>query len=614
MCGIAGIVYRDGSRAPDRVGLQRMSQSMAHRGPDGNGLFVQPGVGLAHTRLSIIDLGGGAQPMSVLGGTVTITFNGEIYNYKELRQDLIKSGHRFRTESDTEVILRLYLSVGEDFVSELNGMFAFAIWDSRDRKLVVARDRLGEKPLYYSIGGNGMLFASEIKAIKSYDDSSYTLCPRALDDYLAYGYVPEPRSIYQEIAKLPPATIGVWSAGEFRTKEYWTCNGDIVEYSRQDAAEEFEALLLDSMRLRLRSDVPVGAFLSGGMDSSIIAWAASSVYPDQLNTYTIGFAEASHDESADAEFTAKALGTRHTTRHVDGISLDHLPELVRQYDEPFADPSTVPTFLVTREASRDLKVCLSGDAGDELFGGYPQYLWEPLERTFGRLPVGIRRALLGVPLALLPEHVKGIGWLKRLRCSGAERFQRKIGIFPPEVRERLTPVEQREYIDYQATILHEYFELEPDEIRARQIADRETWLSGDILVKVDRSSMAHSLEVRTPFLDHRIVEFAHRLPQALKINGAEQKVLLREVARNVLPSEVLDRPKKGFGMPLRDWFRGKYRSFVEDRLISKDCALRGLLDVEGVRQVVEAHTRGQRDFSDQIWALLWLEEWARNES
>ena len=612
MCGIVGFVYTADSQSPGRESLERMVGALRHRGPDGNGILEMPGVGLGHARLSIIDIDGGAQPMTILNGKIAITFNGEIYNYKELRAELERRGHRFVSQSDTEVILRMYEEYGEKCLTHMNGMFAFAIWDERDRSLLVARDRMGEKPLYYTSTGGRLAFGSELKALRECSGVSFTTCESALDDYLAYGYVPEPRSIFKEVKKLEPAGFAVWKDGHLRVGSYWNTDSCVRSESSQDVLEQFEELLLDSMRIRLRSDVPVGAFLSGGIDSTIIAWAACKEYPEQLSTYTIGFEEGSHDESADAEFTAKFLGTRHTTRRVDGVSLDILPKLVRQYDEPFADPSAVPTYYVTREASRDLKVCLSGDGGDELFGGYPQYLWEPFERGFGALPRVVRRAFLKVPVALLPMHAKGHGWLQRLMADGAVRYQQKIGVFSSSERHALFRESYSSIVDDDAHILKEYFNTTSDPMQSRQLADRNTYLPGDILAKVDRSSMAHSLEVRTPFLDHRIVEFAHTLPQHWKIANGEQKVLLRQFIRKHVPAEILNRGKKGFGLPLRDWFRGEYREFVGDRLLSRDSKLFDYLDVNTVRNIVHAHDKGVRDFSDRIWTLIWLDEWFRS--
>lgn len=611
MCGIAGFALADGIADPGEAALRRMVQTLGHRGPDGSGAWTQPRVGLGHARLSIIDIQGGAQPMQIANGALTISFNGEIYNYKELARELTERGHRFESRSDTEVILRMYEEYGEEFVSRLNGMFAFAIWDARDRTVLLARDRMGEKPLYYSDGNGQLLFASELKALRAFPGLELTVCEYALDDYLAYGYVPEPRSIYRQVRKLLPAHYMVWREGRSKIVNYWNTAGLEPAGNGHDYVDQFEELLLDSMRIRLRSDVPVGAFLSGGVDSSIIAWAASKQYPDTLSTYTIGFEEASWDESEGAEFTARYLGTRHTTKIVKGISLAIMPELVAQYDEPFGDPSAVPTYYVTREASSDLKVCLSGDGGDELFGGYPQYRWEPMERILGSVPLGMRKALLTLPAVALPEHFPGYGFLQRMMTDGARRYQQKIGVFSPAERKALLQPAYEQIVDEDARLLCEFFEQSADEMRARQIADLHTYLPGDILVKVDRSSMAHSLEVRTPFLDHRIVEFAQTLPREQHIAAGNQKVILRNLLKRHLPGEILDRPKKGFGMPLRNWFRGEYRDFVAERLLVRDAKVYDYLDPGAVRQLVEAHNKGQRDFADRIWALLWLEEWFR---
>jgi asparagine synthase (glutamine-hydrolysing) len=566
---------------------------------------------LGHARLSIIDIGGGAQPMTIEDGRYVVSFNGEIYNYKELRRNLIARGHHFSTESDTEVILHQYQEYGEDFLQEMNGMFAFAVWDAAEKALILARDRMGEKPLYYSRTRDGIVFASELKALHLCPDLDLTINTRALDDYLAYGYVPAPHTIYNEVSKLTQAHYLKWQDGEITIKPYWGVGNQERKTNADEAVEELDELLNESVRIRLRSDVPVGSFLSGGIDSTLITAAAQKQSKEALQSFTIGFESESHDESEDAEFTANFLGTRHTTKRVDGMSLGILPDLVRQYDEPFADPSTIPTYYVTREASKHLKVCLSGDAGDELFGGYPQYNWESLEQGISTIPAAVRRALLRLPAAVLPKYVRGYGWLERMMCDGANRYQQKIGVFNPNERRDLLRQPYRDQVDADAELLQRFFEGTGNEIRMRQCADLETYLPDDILVKVDRSSMAHSLEVRTPFLDHRLVEFAYSLPFDLKINNGEQKWLLRQLLKSTVPAEVLERRKRGFGMPLCDWFRGEYREFVAERLLQKSNRIFDYLEPQTVEFLVNWHNRGQRDFSDRIWTLIWLEEWLR---
>ena len=609
MCGIAGYTLSSSANAIDEKIVQKMTAALRHRGPDGHGAFVRPHVALGHARLSIIDVAGGAQPMKSSDGSLILSFNGEIYNYKELRSDLKKRGYRFTTASDTEVILHLYREYGESCLDYLNGMFAIALWDENRRQLLLARDRIGEKPLYYADVGGNLAFASELKALRHFPNVDLSLDFRAVDDYLAYGYVPSPRSIHHGIRKLPHAHYLTWRDGRFSIKRYWTVDSDIEIRSMSEAVERFQELLDDSVRIRLRSDVPVGSFLSGGLDSTLIVAKASQIYPGKMRTYTIGFGEDEFDESANASATAEHFSTEHTNRIVDSLSLDILPDLVRQYDEPFADPSSVPTYFVTREASRDLKVCLSGDGADELFGGYPQYRMEPFERMLLRFPRWLRRAGLSIPAAMLPYHVKGKGWLMRMMDDGALRYQQKIGVFSVRERQDLFQTALRPNIDEEAALLRSFFQQSSKEIENRQAADLATYLPDDILVKVDRSSMAHSLEVRTPYLDHRLVEFAAALPLRYKIADGVQKRVLRAALKPLVPSGTLERRKQGFALPLRDWFRGNHADFVGERLLSNSSKVRDVFDPTVVARLVEAHARGQRDFSERIWSLVWFEEW-----
>lgn len=610
MCGICGFATKDGAIAPVE-NLASMVDVLHHRGPDGRGTHVGPGIALGHARLSIIDIGGGAQPMSIADGRFIISFNGEIYNYKELRQNLVSRGHQFATESDTEVILHLYQDMGDDFLRELNGMFAFALWDARERNLVLARDRMGEKPLYYVEIRGGIVFASELKALRLNENLDLALNEKALDDYLAYGYIPSPHSIYKDVRKLPQAHYLKWHNGKFTTKRYWSAYDKKPAIDEANAVEELAELLSDSVRIRLRSDVPVGSFLSGGIDSTLITVNAAKHYPKKLQSFTIGFDSDEHDETADAEFTARYIGTEHTTRRVTGMSLDVLPNLVRQYDEPFADPSTVPTYYVTREASKYLKVCLSGDGGDELFGGYSRYSQEGLEGFLDRVPVGLRHALFTVPAAVFPKHMRGYGWIERMMCDGAIRYQQKIGVFNPRERLEIFRAPYADNIDHDARHLQRFFEESGNAVRMQIAADLETYLPDDILVKTDRSSMAHALEVRTPFLDHRIVEFACALPFRFKIRNGEQKWILREILRSMVPAEILDRKKKGFGLPLCNWFRGEYKEFVAERLLQRNNLIFDFMNPDAVELLVKKHNSGRRDFSARIWALIWLEEWLR---
>jgi asparagine synthase (glutamine-hydrolysing) len=615
MCGIAGILRRDPAAVVDRSLLQRMTRVIAHRGPDGESLHFDAGVGLGHRRLSIIDLEGGTQPIFSADGALAIIFNGEIYNYKEIRSQLERAGFQFKTRSDTEVIVHLYNQVGADCVHSLNGMFAFAIWDNRSRTLFAARDRLGEKPFYYSSLPDGSLaFASEIKSLLEYDrDAARKLDPEAIDEYFAYGYVASPRSIYAHIRKLPAAHTLTWNEGRISVARYWS-HLDAVAAPAPDAAtllRQVEDLVRDSIRLRLRSDVPVGAFLSGGIDSSLIVAMASEVAESRLATFTVGFTEKDFDESPYARAVAERYGTEHHELIVGDINLDMFPDLVRQFDEPFADPSAIPTYYVTRAASQHLKVCLSGDAGDELFAGYPQYVLEPAEAWVDRVPPVLRRLLFGVPAAIIPDHVRGKGWLSRMSVDGAVRYQRTIGILDDVERRALLKRSAGIRVDRGAALLRPYFTAGRPEIEARILADQGTWLTDDILVKVDRNSMMNSLEVRVPFLDHRLVELANAMPLSLRMKDGKQKWILKALLESRVPAGITDRPKQGFGMPIRDWLRGSYRGLAEDLLLNDSNPSFEYVDPVAVRRLFDAHQRGSRDLSDRLWSLMWFEQWCR---
>lgn len=615
MCGIAGICRRDATAQVERNVLQRMTRVIAHRGPDGESLHFDAGVGLGHRRLSIIDLEGGTQPIFGAEGALAIIFNGEIYNYKEIRRQLERSGYRFKTQSDTEVIVHLYDQLGAGCVHELNGMFAFAIWDNRSRTLFAARDRLGEKPFYYSCLPDGtLIFASEIKSLLEYDrDVPLELDPGAIDDYFAYGYVPSPRSIYRDIRKLPAAHTLTWRDGKASVSRYWS-HLDAVSAPAPDIAtllQQVEQLLSDSVRLRLRSDVPVGAFLSGGIDSSLVVAMASEVSQARLATFTVGFTESDFDESPHARTIAERYGTDHHELTVGDINLDMFPELVRQFDEPFADPSAIPTYYVTRAASQHLKVCLSGDAGDELFGGYPQYVLEPAEAWVDRMPGVLRRLLFGVPAALIPDHVRGKGWLRRMSVDGAVRYQRMIGVLDSVERRALLQRNAGIRVDGDAALLQPYFTARRPVIESRMLADQGTWLTDDILVKVDRNSMMNSLEVRVPFLDHRLLELANAMPLSVRMKDGKQKWILKELLKRRAPASITERPKQGFGVPIRDWLRQSYRGLAEDLLLDPNNASFEYVDPVVVRKLFDAHQRGARDLSDRLWSLMWFEQWCR---
>jgi asparagine synthase (glutamine-hydrolysing) len=611
MCGISGICLADAGGRVDPARVQAMNDALAHRGPDGDGIFTDGPVALGHRRLSIIDLVTGDQPIFNEDRTVAIVFNGEIYNYKELRADLQARGHRLSTSSDTEVIVHLYEDFGDDCVLHLNGMFAFALWDQTNRRLLLARDRLGERPLYYHADARRIVFGSELKALLCEKDLPREVDAAAIDDYLAYGYIPAPATVFKGVHKLQAGERLAWEQGRVRTSRYWTPPfGPPVERPEAEYVEELRALLQDSVRLRLRSDVPVGAFLSGGLDSNGIVALASRELGRPLMTFSVGFGEPEFDELARARLTAKRYGTDHHEIVVKDADVSVFPELAAHYDEPFGDPSMLPTYFIAREASRFVKVCISGDAGDELFAGYPHYLEAQRYARVDAVPLGLRRAVLGPLAAMLPDHVRGKGLLRRLSATPSARYARQVGVFDALERRALLRPELAAAAD--GHLFEPFFSRNSlDPVSLCQWVDQQTYLPEDVLVKVDRAALKSALEVRVPFLDHRIVELVNAMPLSMKLREGTTKYVLRRTLADLVPPEILHGPKQGFGIPIRHWFRGELQGFAREMLLSPQSRSGRFLQREAVASLLEAHQRGGRDLSDRIWSLLVLEEWCR---
>lgn len=608
MCGICGVMSLDDTR-PDIAVVRRMADSIVHRGPDGDGFYSDSAIALGHRRLSIIDLATGDQPIFNEDQSIAIVFNGEIYNYRELRKELIKKGHRFRTTGDTEVIVHLYEEQGIDCVRDLNGMFAFAIWDAREHQLFLARDPLGEKPLYYASSGRQFMFASELKALLR-AGVRREIEATALDDYLAYGYVPAPRTIYDSVFKLPAAHRLVVRGGRIDISRYWyPWSANRIDVTENEASRELIRLLGDAVTLRLRSDVPVGAFLSGGIDSSLIV-ALAAQQNSALRTFSVRINELGFDESPYARLVASRFHTDHHEIEVDVPQLDQLPMLVRQFDEPFADPSVVPTYYVTQAASRHVKVCLSGDGADELFAGYSQYRRGWIEGCLDRLP--LRTSALGAVASNLPQRLPGVGFLTRMSVAGAQRHQAMVGLFLPRERRALLLPRYRTAVDEGAWLLADaHARTDLNEIERRMLADQLSYLPEDILVKVDRASMKNSLEVRVPFLDPRLVQFVNALPIHLKIDRTTQKRLLRRLLVEIGLPELVNRPKQGFGFPLKSWLWGRLSGEVERLLLADDTRLSRLLDIHEVHRLLAESRKRGRDLTERVWALFWLEHWLR---
>ena len=627
MCGIAGLWSAERGADVDRTLLERMIGSLAHRGPDGDGIHIEPGVGLAHRRLSIIDLAGGAQPLGNEDHTVLVTFNGEIYNFQGLAQELQARGHRFRTHSDTEVIVHAWEEWGERCVERFAGMFVFALWDRNRQTLFIARDRLGKKPLYYAwLPDGGLAFASELKALLVHPRIARDIDPLAIEEYFGLGYVPDPRSILKSVRKLPAAhTLTVTRGGARpQPREYW----DLPRFatatpSVEAACEELITHLRAAVQARLISEVPLGAFLSGGVDSSAVVAMMAQGSAEPVNTCSISFRDPQFDEARYAQLVADRYHTNHHVEVVESDDFGLIDTLANVYDEPFADSSAIPTYRVCQLARRRVTVALSGDAGDETFAGYRRYRWHMHEeRIRSVVPQAVRGPLFGTLGAIYPK----VDWapkifrakstLQSLALDSIGAYFNTVSVVPDYLRSRLlSPELRRELQGYTAVqVLRGFADRarDFDALSLVQYVDFKTYLCGDILTKVDRASMAHSLEVRVPMLDHRFLEWAVTLPPGLKLNGQSGKYILKKALEPHVPEDVLYRPKMGFAVPLASWFRGPLRNRVRELIDGGELAATGYFDPAMVRRLVEEHQSGAREHSAAIWALLMFDAFLRN--
>src|SRR6266849_6759040 len=618
MCGIAGIADVTG-RPVDGSLLRAMSAVQAHRGPDGEGIVCRGAAGLGHRRLAIIDLATGDQPMVSDDGAIRIVFNGEIYNFRELRQELESRGARFTTTSDTEVILRAYEAEGPACVRRLRGMFAFAILDERARRLVIARDRAGIKPLVYAWDGRRLLFASEIKAILEDPAVARELDLEALGQYLTFHYVPAPRTIFRAIRKLPPASTLVLSlkGGEPIVSRYWSLRfAPDARVTEQDWVERLRAELSDAVRCHMISDVPIGAFLSGGLDSSTVVALMAQASPTPIRTFSIGFDEADFDELRFARQVAARYGTDHYELVVKPNALEVLPKLAWHLDEPFADSSAIPTYYVSKITREHVTVALSGDGGDENFAGYRRYaralgLHERFDQGLGQLA----RPLLRLASRILPVGAPGQAMAGMLGAGPLERYLRLVTY---QRRETLRRLLSDELVDLAGSgpDLAPFSRLAaegeaPDYVSALQHIDMATYLPDDILAKVDRMSMAVSLESRVPLLDHRLMEFVATIPSTLKLRNGRGKYLLQRAMAQDLPGEILTRKKMGFGVPLGAWFRRELRDMTRDVLLGPQARQRGIFRPSEVEGLLATHDAGRRDCSARLWSLICFELWMR---
>ena len=627
MCGISGIMDLRGRRVPRRELLARMNEAQHHRGPDAGALHLEPGVGLGHRRLSIIDLATGQQPLFNEDGSVAVVFNGEIYNYQALIPELTQLGHVFRTKSDTEVIVHAWEAWGEACVERFRGMFAFALWDRNRETLFLARDRLGVKPLYYAVLGDGhLIFGSELKSLAVHPGLVRELDPLAVEDYLALGYIPEPRTIYKGARKLPPAQTLAVRRGQPvpEPRQYWdvrfTLDNRIGE---ADAQAELVERLRESVRLRMISEVPLGAFLSGGVDSSAVVATMAGVSEQPVNTCSISFSDPAYDESAYARQVAERYRTRHLVDTVDSDDFGLVDVLARTYDEPYADSSAIPTYRVCQLARRHVTVALSGDGGDESFGGYRRYRLHAMEeRLRSMLPLSVRRPAFGLlgrvyPKAdWAPQVFRAKTTFQALARSSVEAYFHSMSILSNEMRRLLYSnafkVELAGYNAVEVFHRHAASAGTDDALGLVQYLDLKTYLVGDINTKVDRASMAHSLEVREPLMDHPLVEWLASLPSSFKIKGMESKRLLKKAMEPHLPHDVLYRRKMGFAVPLARWFRGPLRGRVREALLGSRLVETGYFNVRYLEQLIEQHDNRMRDHSAPIWALLMFDAFLRN--
>lgn len=621
MCGIAGKLFFDSSRRVDQHLLARMSRVLAHRGPDDGGVYQDGPVGLAHRRLSIIDLSpAGHQPMSNSAGTLWITYNGEIYNFLELREELERDGVAFRSRTDTEVILALYEREGAGCLRRLRGMFAFAIWDARDRSLFLARDRLGKKPLYYYRDAEKFLFASEPKGILTDPEVPVESDSVAIHHYLTFGYVPAPHSAFRGFRKLPPAHYAIVRDGRISVERYWRLHyRPKVQMDDHELCEALLAHLRHVVRLRMISDVPLGAFLSGGVDSSAITALMSEYSSGPVKTFSIGFEEKAYNELPYARMVAERYATDHHEFVVKPDAASVLPDLVWHYNEPYADSSAVPTYYLAKLARQFVTVVLTGDAGDENFAGYERYLANQLALRYDRLPLPVRRAIEW-GAARLPElgayrgrYRRGKRFFAGVAEEPRRRYARWIGIFSDPLKVELyTPDfwEATAAEDSVGLLVRAYDESDADDfVDATLDVDVATYLPDDLLVKVDIATMAHSLEARSPMVDHVFMEFAAAIPSQFKLRGIDKKHILKRVVRPLLPAPVIDRRKMGFGVPIDRWFREDLRDMAYDTLLSARSLNRGLFRKETVARLLDEHTDGRLEWHPQLWCLLFMELW-----
>lgn len=624
MCGICGIVKREGDKSAIERQIRQMSDQIRHRGPDDGGAYFwgdDAVVGLGHRRLSIIDLSvAGHQPMSNENGTIWVVLNGEIYNYDTLKDELLKKGHVFKSTSDTEVILHSYEEYGKDCVKHFRGMFAFALWDQNKQVLLLARDRVGKKPLLYHYARGVFCFASEFSAILASGVINKEVNNEAIHYYLTLGYIPAPITVYNGVFKLPPAHLLTLEKGKLEIEQYWQLNyQQKIDISEEEAANEVLRLLKEAVKIRLHSDVPLGAFLSGGIDSSAVVAVMSQFCDRRVKTFSIGFEDGDYNELKFARIIANRFNTDHNELIVKSDALKILPILVERYGEPFADSSCIPTYCVAQETKRYVTVALNGDGGDELFAGYERYQAMSGAEFYRGLPIILKKIISGIT-GIFPDSIEQKNRFRRVRrfFEGAElpelnRYMKWVGIFDDKLRRDIYTQHFQE-ISSKADILKFIGWLSIDQKKMSLIdrllyMDTTTYLPGDLLTKVDIASMANSLEARSPFLDHKFMEFVAMLPARYKLKYTTKKYILKKALKDLLPDSIIHRRKMGFGIPVGKWFRNELNGFVRSALVSKRFSSRGYFKPEAIKHMVNQHIGEKADYSFQLWAILMLELW-----
>jgi len=617
MCGICGIFEPGRDTTVEQAVLRKMADSIRHRGPDDEGFYTSQGIGLGFRRLSIIDLAGGHQPLSNEDGSVWIAFNGEVYNFEELNRRYLSTGHTFRTRSDTETIVHLYEELGEACFAELRGMFGLALWDGRKKKLLLARDRIGKKPLFYSWDGRRLVFGSEIKAVLAAGGISTEIDMEAFSDYLSFQYVPAPKTIYRGVRKLPAGHYLTLEGSNLREVAYWDVSfRETDQLSEPEWCERFLDEYRVSIKSRLVSDVPLGAFLSGGVDSSSVV-ALMNQFQPPVTTCSIGFTEESYDETHEARSFAASLGAKHFEQIVKPQALDLVPKLAWHYDEPFADSSAVPTYYVSQEARRHVTVALSGDGGDENFAGYRRYrmaMGEQRARSYA--PLWARRTVFGTlgrvypKMDWAPRVFRAKATFQSLGYDALEGYFHGVSVCSPALKQQLMSQDAlRRLNGYDSLgVLQAHYDRADteDPLSRLQYVDMKTYLVDDILVKVDRASMANSLEVRCPLLDHKLMELIARMPSGLKLHNGQGKYIFKKSLRKVLPAEILDRRKKGFSVPLAEWFRGELKEAGYETIVRRKD---DFLNQAALKRCWDQHQRGTRDWSAMLWSIFMFRAW-----